>query len=270
MTPMPGIGREHALEPLRSRVGAVGDDDHARVDRVADADAAAVVDADPRRARGDVDERVEDRPVRDRVGAVAHRLGLPVRRRDGARVEVIAADHDGRLHRARPHELVDREPRLRAVAVAEPADPRGQPLECHPLGRELEPLLEERIVREQLPERRRRSSRCRPGPRTALPSETARCRDRTAAGYRPGRSPGMRRPPLRHLHGPPLEGCCHNRKHTRRVGRTRASPRRGARSTPGRAGGTRPDRTRAARPPRPPTVPAARSRSADRAPRSGR
>ena len=46
-----GIGREHALEPLGRLVGAVGDDDHARVDRVADADAAAVVDAHPRRAR---------------------------------------------------------------------------------------------------------------------------------------------------------------------------------------------------------------------------
>ena len=78
-TPMPGIGREHALEPLGRRVGPVGDDDHARVDRVADPDPAAVVDAHPGRARRDVDERVQDRPVRDRVGAVAHRLGLAVR-----------------------------------------------------------------------------------------------------------------------------------------------------------------------------------------------
>ena len=41
------IGREHTLEPFR-RVGrAVGEDDHAGVNRVADPDAAAVVDADP-------------------------------------------------------------------------------------------------------------------------------------------------------------------------------------------------------------------------------
>ena len=79
-----GVGRQHALEPLGRVVGAVGDDDHPRVDRVADADAAAVVDADPRRARGDVEQRVQDRPVGDRVGAVAHRLGLAVRRGDGA------------------------------------------------------------------------------------------------------------------------------------------------------------------------------------------
>ena len=55
-------------------------------------------------------ERVEDRPVGDRVGAVAHRLGLAVRRGDRARVEVVAADDDRRLDRARADELVDREP----------------------------------------------------------------------------------------------------------------------------------------------------------------
>jgi hypothetical protein len=144
-----GIGREHALETLRRRVGAVGEHDHARVDRVADADAAAVMDAHPGRACCDVDERVEDRPVGDRIRPVAHRLRLAIRRGDGSGVEMIAADHDGRLHRAAPHELVHREPRLRAVAVAEPADPRRQPLECHPLGRELEPPLQQRIVGEQ-------------------------------------------------------------------------------------------------------------------------
>ena len=43
------VGRQHALEPVAGVVGAVGDDDHAGVDGVADADAAAVVDAHPRR-----------------------------------------------------------------------------------------------------------------------------------------------------------------------------------------------------------------------------
>ena len=75
------VGRQHALEPFRLRVAAVRDDDHPCVDRVADPDAAAVVDAHPRRSRRHVDERVEDRPVRDRVGAVAHRLGLAIRAR---------------------------------------------------------------------------------------------------------------------------------------------------------------------------------------------
>ena len=42
------VGGEHALELLGRARGAVGDDDHARVLRVADAHAAAVVDTTPR------------------------------------------------------------------------------------------------------------------------------------------------------------------------------------------------------------------------------
>ncbi len=125
----PRIGREHALEALCHLVGAVGDDDHARVDRVADPDAAAVVDADPGRSCGRVEQRVEDRPVGDRVGAVSHRLRLAVRRRDGAGVEMVASDRDGCPNPPRADEVVDREPGTRTIAVAEPADPRGQPLE---------------------------------------------------------------------------------------------------------------------------------------------
>ena len=41
-------------------------------------------------------QRVEQRPVGDRVGAVAHRLGLALGRGDRARVEVVAPDHDRR------------------------------------------------------------------------------------------------------------------------------------------------------------------------------
>ena len=66
---------------------------------------------------------------------------------------MVAADDDRRLDRAAADELVHREPRLRAVAVAEPADAGGQALERHPLGRQLEPPLQERVVGEELPQR---------------------------------------------------------------------------------------------------------------------
>ena len=59
----------------------------------------------------------------------------------------------GALTRPLRDELVDREPGPRAVAVAEPADPRGQALEGDPPGSQLEPALEQRIVREELAER---------------------------------------------------------------------------------------------------------------------
>ena len=129
---MPGIAREDALEPCRGLGRAVGDDDHAGVQAVADADAAAVVEADPGRARGRVDQGVEDRPVGDGVGAVAHGLGLAVRAGHRAGVEVIAADDDRRRHLARRDELVEAKPGLRAIAVAEPADARGEALDRRP------------------------------------------------------------------------------------------------------------------------------------------
>ena len=66
---------------------------------------------------------------------------------------MIAPDHHRRLHATRAHELVDREAGFRAVAVAEPADPRGQPLERHPFRRELQPPLQQLIAWEQLAQR---------------------------------------------------------------------------------------------------------------------
>src|SRR3954454_3619648 len=51
-------------ELLGGEVGAVGDDDHPGMLAIADPDAAAVVDRDPRRAGGGVDESVQEWPVR--------------------------------------------------------------------------------------------------------------------------------------------------------------------------------------------------------------
>ena len=63
--------------------------------RIADADSAAVVDVNPRRAARRIHQRVEQWPVGDRIGH-RHRLGLPVRRCDRAGVQMIAADDDRR------------------------------------------------------------------------------------------------------------------------------------------------------------------------------
>ena len=61
---------------------------------------------------------------------------------------MVPPDHDRRLDLPAPDELVDRESCLRAVAEPEPADPGGQSLECHPLGGQVEPPLQKRIVGE--------------------------------------------------------------------------------------------------------------------------
>jgi hypothetical protein len=67
---------------------------------------------------------------------------------------VIPPDHHRRLDLARADELVDRKARPRAVAEAEPADARREPLEGHALRRELEPALEEGVVGEEVAEHR--------------------------------------------------------------------------------------------------------------------
>ena len=118
---------------------AVGDDHHAGVQRVADADAAAMVHRHPGGAARRIEQRIQDRPVGNRVAAVAHAFGLAIRRRHRAGVEMIAADHDRRLDAALAHQLVDAQAEARALAVAEPQDPRRQSLERDALAREPDP-----------------------------------------------------------------------------------------------------------------------------------
>jgi hypothetical protein len=91
----------------RFAFGAVGADHHAGVLAEAHADAAAVVERHPGRAGRGVEQRVQQRPVGDGVGAVLHRLGLAVGRGDRAAVEVVAADDDRGLQFAAGDHLVE-------------------------------------------------------------------------------------------------------------------------------------------------------------------
>ena len=79
--------------------------------RIADADAAAVMDRYPRRAARGREKGIEQRPIGNRVAAVHHRFGLAIGARDRARVEVVAADDDRRFQFTRRDHLVEREPR---------------------------------------------------------------------------------------------------------------------------------------------------------------
>ena len=99
--PESGIAGEHALQLLVGFARAVGDDDHACVQRVADADAAAMMNRNPGGAGRGVEQRVQHRPVGNRVAAVAHAFGLAVGRRHRPGVEMVAADDDRRLHARR-------------------------------------------------------------------------------------------------------------------------------------------------------------------------
>lgn len=102
-----GVVPQHAGDALVGFGGAVADDHDAAVLAEAHADAAAVVEADPGGAAGDVEHRVEQRPIADGVAAVLHGFGFAVGAGDAAAVEMIAADDDGRFEFAVPHHFVE-------------------------------------------------------------------------------------------------------------------------------------------------------------------
>ena len=147
---MPGSQVSTRSQPAVGLARAVGDDHHAGVQRVADADAAAVVHRHPGRAGRGVQQGVQQRPVGDRVAAVAHAFGLAVGRRHRAGVEVIAADDDRRRDTTLAHQLVEPQPEARALAVAEPEDARRQSLERDALLRQPDPAAQRRVVGEHL------------------------------------------------------------------------------------------------------------------------
>src|SRR5690606_31677314 len=69
---------QDALDASCGFGGAVANDDLSGVLREANADSAAVVDRDPSGAGCAVEQRVEHRPIRDGVGAIAHPFRLAI------------------------------------------------------------------------------------------------------------------------------------------------------------------------------------------------
>ena len=63
---------------------------------------------------------------------------------------MVAADHDGRGDFAARHHLVERQAEARALAQADPADARRQALEPDALGGHVEPVVQGRVVGDQL------------------------------------------------------------------------------------------------------------------------
>src|ERR1700751_4004775 len=140
--PARGIVPEDTLDAARGCRRSVADDDEARVLRVTHADATAVMDRYPGGAACRVEERVQQWPVGDRIGAIAHGLGLAVGTCDRARVEMIAADDDRRLELTASHHLVERESEAVPVTEPHPADTRRQALELDALARHVEPMMQ--------------------------------------------------------------------------------------------------------------------------------
>ena len=168
-------GSFHSTRSMRCAAAsrAVADDHHAGVLRVAHADAAAVVERHPGRAAGGVEQRVEQRPVGDRVASRRASLrsrgwGWRPSRSRGGRGRSRSAPSARRCAtislKARPSAV--------AVAQADPADARRQALERDALARPCRASGAGACRREAAPSPSRRSCRCPPDRPRARPSGT--------------------------------------------------------------------------------------------------
>ena len=88
-------------------------------------------------------------------------------------------------------EVVERDAESRALALAQPADARRQPLELDPLARERDPAPQVLVVRKQLEHQLVGARDVARDRRRARPSGTVPSPRRRAAGCTPARSPGM-------------------------------------------------------------------------------
>ena len=205
--------------------GSIGHHHHARVLRIADPDAAAVMDGYPRRARRSVHQRVEQRPIGDGVRAVEHALGFAIGRRHRAGIQMIAADHDRRFDLSAPHIVVDAPGRTRRARHS----PASRCARAVPgSGRDLAPAASSAPARRSSGNSSSASDRWRGCPRAiprAPPSGTVPCLRRTAGECIRARSREYRTRPLRPRVWPACECCCRSRTSRRPCASAPASPR---------------------------------------------
>ena len=104
--PQPGVGSEDTLQAARGLGCTIGHDYLPGMDAIANAHPAAVVQAHPCGPAHRIDERVEQRPVGNGVGAVAHGFGLAIRARHRTAIQVVTADDNG-CHDSLCHHVVE-------------------------------------------------------------------------------------------------------------------------------------------------------------------
>src|SRR5262245_35549899 len=113
--------------------------------RVTHADTAAVMERNPRRPARRAQQRVEQRPIGNRIRTILHAFGFAIRTRDRAGVEMIATNDDRRLELTRRDHFIERKAEPMPLSQTDPADARGQPLETDALARHVEPAMQMRI-----------------------------------------------------------------------------------------------------------------------------
>ena len=108
-----------------------------------------MMDGHPACPTGGIQHCVEQWPVGDRVGAVFHGFGFTVGRGDRAGIQMVAANHQGRVYLALVDQPVEFEPRFGALAILQPADSRGHALELYFVLGFVDPAVQRFLFRKQ-------------------------------------------------------------------------------------------------------------------------
>src|SRR5690606_4992850 len=141
---------QNPFESLGRRVAAVGHNDHAGMLRITHSNSTAVVEGNPACSARGIEQSVEQGPVRDRVGAVAHRFRFAVGAGYRAGVEVVAANHDWSLELAVANHFVEGKACNVAFAQTQPAYARGQALESDAVAGHIQPADNRFVFGEKL------------------------------------------------------------------------------------------------------------------------
>src|ERR1700760_925011 len=102
---------------------------------------AAMMQTYPGRASGSVYQRIEQRPVGDRIAPVKHGFGFAVGRGHGTRIQVITADDDRGFYRPCPNQFIESKSALLPLTLSQPANAGGQTLEGNTFLGQLQPAL---------------------------------------------------------------------------------------------------------------------------------
>src|SRR5258707_11354821 len=97
------------------------------------------MDRDPASSARGIQQGIQDRPIRDRIGSVLHCLSFAEGRRYRSRIEVIPSDCDRRVEIALSHQTADLYSHFGTIALSKPANPRRQPLKLNLLLLQPEP-----------------------------------------------------------------------------------------------------------------------------------
>src|SRR5258707_1185043 len=104
------------------------------------------MDRDPASSARGIQQGIQDRPIRDRIGSVLHCLSLAEGRRYRSRIEVVPSDRNRRVEIAFSHQVVTRYSHFGTITLSEPANPRRQPLKLKLLLRQPEPATQRLIL----------------------------------------------------------------------------------------------------------------------------